>query len=307
MAQPSIKDRFPILLPTDDRQVEDAIFFLELAHADQVLSKAQYTKAVRNINARMRKAWDSVADTYLGTLERYAPTKGIQELYYAIPHSLQEVRSFGKKMESGSFDALKGTPAFSQFKVFIETSTAYYRQMLPLVEKVEYLRDVVKSGKNHKAAPTSESVSDDSRSSFVAKSASPDQIRKTCPFCFRRYAVVNGVIARHGFRLSRTDYKGDHVGACFGSQLVPYEDSRKGVEAGIRMVEKALLNVAGYLGNYDNWKEVSFRNRGPVRKGDSGWEEIWYLKKRECEKEIGVLSKKLAMLNEKAKEWKKVK
>ena len=299
----SIQSRYSILLsPEADEKVVSAIRDIEEGYEAGSISNALYVKINKVIYYRIKAIQDKAADVYFEAMKQSEAGGSAHDtasrLYYNAPFALalQNMLSFGAKLEKAA--ALKGT----SFEPFLDIVTRYHDEMLPLAQKL----DALKSMTVKKGAATS------ANSTLAATSANPDQVRGTCPFCFRTYAVVNGGITRHGFRVGEhasNAPKGErgwrfHTQSCFGSRLLPYEVSSSGVKDGIQYVEKGRKQTEAYLADHENWQTLPEKN-GRINKGEKGWEDAVIRQKAVCEKELENIKEKIAQLHEKMGDWEK--
>lgn len=104
-------------------------------------------------------------------------------------------------------------------------------EALPVVPQIEQIKARVAAGV--KPAKVS-----------VAKPSNPNQIRRTCPCCFREVAVVSGLMAHHGYK--RPGY-GYQTQSCMGVHYAPLERSDEGLRAVIAMCQRTVAKLGDDL------------------------------------------------------------
>lgn len=285
--------RFPILVNANDKNVSvvKAIKTIEEAHEVGSIRNADYNEVKRVMSNAILNGWDNaVSCLYLKNTSRNGDTSkaalGANDLYYCCPDSLYAMLSFSKKLEK----AKKTGILESAYADFFTAAQNYHDELIGLAEKFRDLKGNIVKGR----AP-----------SLKATSVNPDQIRGTCPVCFKVHAVVGGGMARHGYQLPGGGLK---TADCPGTGSLPYEVSDEGVKTYIASMEVSIADARIRLAKVDDWKSLTYTRRGSpfpvmVSKGDSDWESRKTQKIKQINAMIKGMENLLPFYRAKVKEW----
>jgi hypothetical protein len=90
-----------------------------------------------------------------------------------------------------------------------------------------------------------------------------NNLRGTCPICFRDFKAVKGPVSRHGYKVINGGYGGWQTGACSGSHFPRYEDSTKGTEYALEQVTAHFVEAEAYLASLSSRPALTWSPRVP--------------------------------------------
>jgi len=275
---------------TDSRAARliDAVKIVDEAVAAGTIRNAVYGEVKDTLNRAVDQAWDKLIQD-----------KFVSGRYWEL--SDEDKNLYDTVRVSGLHDVFAASKRIAKSTVqspMADVMRGFCKEALPLAEAMKSLKTKIVKGR----AP-----------SLVIKEINPNQVRKTCPCCFRQIAVIGDMMVHHGYERPGNGWQ---TNSCVAAKrFKPLEDSNEGL---VFLIDKVTTYLAGIQSTYDRREEKTMltvlkkvktrpfeykQELVEFKKGEAGWDKEYKVWTSGLEREISSLKSELVYLNKTLVEW----
>lgn len=262
------------------KQLESVLAVLTAAEKEKEIRNTVFSQAKKDLSYVIENAFDKG----LPKIDYDDLPEDISNIYWTSICSSNDLLNASKKLN-------KMTEGLDH--PYIVAFKALTGELLPLCERLKDTKDWIVKGRVVKEKTTSE--------------LQKEKDKRTCPCCFRRFALNDGKMVHHGFQRPGSGYQTE---SCFGFGYESFERSNLGTLKIVEYLENILKEKELILPRMKEDKVILLLNEKTrkffeVKLGDENFEKENNRRILEVERDIKGLKKDITFYNEKLKNWQK--